>query len=112
MRHTPARILPAALLGAAGFALGGSAAERTPYGMDAVPGAMFYTEPWVRYGSDPVPAGRTSDFGFRDDYGLDGIPEAAIPEIHIHIRQVFPHHLLEVLTGARDERPSPVKPGR
>jgi hypothetical protein len=54
----------------------------TPYGMDAVPGAMFNSEAWDRYGSDPVPAGVTADFGFRDNYGLDAIPEAAIPYIH------------------------------
>jgi hypothetical protein len=75
----------------------------TPYGMDAVPGALFYSQRWDRYGSDPVPAGITSDFGFRDVYGLDAIPEALVPSVHDHIRQVFPHHFLEVLTGEVSE---------
>jgi hypothetical protein len=70
--------------------------------MDAVPASRFYSARWDRYGSDPVPPGRTSDFGFRDAYGLDAIPDAVIPEVHDRIRQVFPHQLLEVLTGARE----------
>jgi hypothetical protein len=71
----------------------------TPYGMDAVPNGRFYSHRWDRYGSDPVPAGRTNDFGFRDIYGLDAVPEAAIPSIST-LKDVLPHEALQVLTGA------------
>jgi hypothetical protein len=84
----------------------------TPYGMDAVPGAVFYERAWDRYGSDPVPAGVTSDLGFRDVYGLDAIPEAVIPSVHEQIRQVFPHHLLQVLTSAETEIAPRQRPSR
>jgi hypothetical protein len=84
----------------------------TPYGMDAVPGAVFYERAWDRYGSDPVPAGVTSDLGFRDVYGLDAIPEAVIPSLHEQIRQVFPHHLLQVLTSAQTEIAPRQRPSR
>jgi hypothetical protein len=71
----------------------------TPYGMDPVPPAVFYRGAWDRYGSDPTPQSATSDLGFHDIYGLDAIPKAVVPSIQ-EMRDVLPHHALQVLTRA------------
>lgn len=74
----------------------------TPYGMDAVPGAVFYTGPWNFYGSDQVPTSRTADHGFRGAYGLDGIPDSAVPHL-LRLKDALPGEHLQVLTRAIEE---------
>lgn len=85
----------------------------TPYGMDAVPEADFYTGAWNRYGSDPVPSSTTNDFGSPSFYGLDAIPGAFIPAIH-SLKDVLPHETLRVLTRALEggDLPEPLEPAR
>jgi hypothetical protein len=78
---------------------GSDAVPAAPYGMDPVPDARFYRGRWNYYGSDPVPQSRTSDLGFRDDYGLDAIPEGYVPQAD-HWLDILPHHTLQVLTGS------------
>jgi hypothetical protein len=91
-------ILAAAAL-AAGACAAASAADPTPYGMDAVPGSDFYMGAWAPYGSDPVPRSSVDESGFVDIYGLDAIPDAFIPTIH-DLKHALPHQVLLVLTRA------------